>query len=65
MTRAIWAMCPKIVGDPGREQLTQADLSEFGMLTREIELRIAQPPGRERGEIVGAQPGEFIEELRQ
>ena len=40
---------PEIVRNPGREQLTQADLSEFGMLTREIELRIAQPPGRDRG----------------
>src|SRR5262252_7707725 len=52
----------EVVADPGREQLTERDRSEFRMLAGQRELRAGQLPAGERAEVAGAQLFEFVEQ---
>src|SRR4051812_7596536 len=55
----------EVVRDPGGEQLAQSDGTQRGMLPLEGELAVAKVPTAERREVLGAQPGEFVEQLRE
>src|SRR4029077_7307238 len=52
----------EVVHYPGCQELSQRDRAEPRVLAREVELHVRQVPGFERAEILGAEPGELVEE---
>ena len=53
---------PEVMRDPRREQLAQRHASELRMLTFEGELSFRQRPAAQHRDVIGAKPGEFIEQ---
>src|SRR5438445_3302640 len=54
---------PEVVRDPRGQQLPQRYRAEFRVLALERELGVAQPPRGERGQVLRAQGGKFVEQL--
>src|SRR5213082_3439796 len=55
----------QVVGNPGGQQLAQRDRAKRGMLPLQRELLLGQPPPGERGQVLGAEMGELVEQVAE